>query len=515
MRKNLVHRLLAAACVTALVAGSLAGCSGSSSSSSSTDSTSTETAEESSSTEETTVEETAEESGVVTKDSVDKPSKITWWTHDGLNEEDYVAEWNAAYEELTGITLEHTQVSNNEYAELLELAFASGTEPNVFDLSTDQRLAYYASQGACADLTDLLKESGLWDRVDEEIWEAIAIDGRIYGIPTELASGILNYVRGDWLEELGMDIPTTYDEYIEMLRAFRDEIDECTIPLTAPGLSNAQNLPEFYWDAEADFTYKDGQWVDGMLEDNFADAMQRLADAYAEGLIDTEVVTNTTSNCRDKWYSGTVGVFSYWYGKWGNTLNERLQENFPDAYLVGIPSIEETYYRYSNFNVKCIDGTLSDDEIRSIFYWWFGTIFDGSEGQALYYMGVEGLHSTVNENGQYEYLEMASSPGNVFASVWGSPGSSPFSWDDPSILPDLAEMNQVTMDTFKAEGVVPTTTPVSETLNAVTADLSAIREELIANMVMGVISVEEGMESYRQQAEALGVEQILAELNGN
>jgi len=76
-------------------------------------------------------------------------------------------------------------------------------------------------------------------------------------------------------------------------------------------------------------------------------------------------------------------------------------------------------------------------------------------------------------------------------------------------------MSAATTATFMKNCVVPTTTPVSETLNAVTADLSSIRQELIAKMVMGDITVEDGIESYRQQAEALGVEQILAEMNGN
>lgn len=508
MKKKSIQKFVGLAMATALTAGALAGCGSTASTAVSVEESAAADAPAAASGETAAAE-------VVEEKVVEKPDKIVWWTHDGLNGDDYVEEWDAAFEELTGIKLEHTAVSNNEYSELLELAFSSGTEPNIFDLSTDQKLAYYASQGACADLTDLLHESGLYDRVDESIWEAIAIDGRIYGIPTEMAAGIETYVRQDWLDRLGMAAPTNYEEYIEMLRAFRDEIEECTIPLTAPGLSVAQNLPEFYWDAEANFTYKDGQWVDGMLEDNFADAMYRLRDAYAEGLIDTEAVTNTTANCRDKWYSGVVGVFSYWYGKWGNTLDSQLKVNFPDAQLVGIEAIEETYYRYSNFNVKCIDGKLSDEEVEKIFYGWFGTIFDGSEGQALYYIGVEGKHCQKNESGQYEYLEMASAPGTVFQSVWGSPASSPFSWDDPDILPEVPEMSAATTATFMKNCVVPTTTPVSETLNAVTADLSSIRQELIAKMVMGDITVEDGIESYRQQAEALGVEQILAEMNGN
>lgn len=44
----------------------------------------------------------------------------------------------------------------------------------------------------------------------------------------------MTYVRKDWLDRLGMDVPTTYDEFIEMLTRFKNEIPECTAPYTAP-----------------------------------------------------------------------------------------------------------------------------------------------------------------------------------------------------------------------------------------------------------------------------------------
>ncbi len=446
--------------------------------------------------------------------TVEKPDSISWWTHSGLNEEDYVQEWDAAFEELVGVDLKHTQVSNNEYATLLDTAFTSGTEPNVFDLSSEQRLTYFASQGGVADLTDLVKASGIYDRVDPAVWEAIAIDGRIYGVPTEIPSGAETYVRQDWLDRLNMDVPTNYDEFITMLRAFRDDIEECTVPLTVPGFKSAMNLPEFYWDAESDFTYVDGKWVDGMQQPNFKDAMQRLHDAYAEGLIDMEAVTNTTSACRDKWYSGGAGVFNYWGGKWGDTLTTNLKANFPEAEVTGIPAIDETYYRYSAFNVYCIDGMLSDEEVAQVFEYFFKVIFDGKEGSALYYAGVEGLHHNTDENGYMTFAPMKTNPDNNFQSVWGTPWMNVVAFEEPEKFPQPSEIVTTTLDTLAASATFKTNTPVSETLNKITADLTSVREETIAKIVMGDISVDEGMEQYYAKAKELGVDQVLAEMNG-
>lgn len=445
--------------------------------------------------------------------TVAKPKSISWWTHSGLNEEDYVKEWDAKFEELVGVKLEHTQVSNNEYYELLEIAFASSTEPNVFDLSADTKLAYYASQGGIADLTDLIKESGMYDKVDPSVWESVSVDGRIYGIPGEMPSGAITYVRQDWLDRLGMKAPTNYAEFVEMLRRFKNEIPECKVPLTVPGLKSAQNLPEFYQTATPDLALVNGVWVDGMAEDDMVDALQRLRDAYAEGLIDMEAITNTTGACRDKWYAGEVGVFNYWAGKWGNTLSSRLQENFPEASLVGINAIDETYYRYAGFNAYCISGRLSKEEVEQVFTYFLNVAFDGGKGQELFYTGVDGLHSTVAADGTITYNTMKSNPESTFQSVWATPWLNVVPFDNPTKVPQPEEMVTITLNTLDLTGVYKPTVPVSDTYNSIVADLTAVRDEAIAQIVMGKVTVEEGLATYKKQAAELGIAQVLSEMN--
>lgn len=444
---------------------------------------------------------------------VEKPDKILWWSHSGLPETDGVKEWDAAFCETFDVNLEHVQVSNNEYYELLEIAFASGTEPDVFDLAADTKLAYYASQGAIADLTDLIKEAGIYDKVSPEIWESVSVDGKIYGLPSEMPSGAITYVRQDWLEKLGMEAPTNYDEFITMLRRFKSEIPECKIPLTAPGLNSAQNLPEFYQDATPDLVKVDGKWVDGMAQENMVAALQRMRDAYAEGLIDMEAITNTTGVCRDKWYAGEVGVFNYWAGKWGNTLSERLQQNFPQAKLLGIDAIDETFYRYAGFNCYVISGRLSEKEIEQVFTYFLKIYFDGAEGQDLFYCGVEGLHRTTDANGYITFNKTISNPENTYQSVWATPWLAVVPFDDPAKAPQPAEMVTITLETCDKSGVHKPTMPTSDTYNTIVSDLTAARQEAIANIVMGKVSVEDGLADYKKKAQQCNIDQVLAELN--
>lgn len=248
MKNKVVKKLGAALLVSAMVMGTAAcgaadagnSAAGSSAAGSSTAGNSEAGKQESQTTEPEAVKE------------VEKPAEISWWTHDGLNEENGSEQWFSEFEKFTGIHLNHQFIPNNEYYDKLKLAFASDEVPEVFDLN-GANLALYASQGAIYDLTDLLKASDLYDKVDPAIWEAIAIDGKIYAIPKEIPSAAVTYVRGDWLERLGMKAPTNYEEFLEMIRRFKAEIPECEIGLTAPGIKSEMNLPEFYQGAHYGF----------------------------------------------------------------------------------------------------------------------------------------------------------------------------------------------------------------------------------------------------------------------
>lgn len=445
---------------------------------------------------------------------VGKPASITWMVHTGLNEENGTAQWAEEFERLTGIKMNLNIISNNEYKQMLELSFASDTVPDVFDLN-GENLAVYAKQNAIADLTDLIKGSELYGKVDPEMWESITLNGRIYGIPQEIPSGAVTYVRKDWLDRLGMDIPKTYDEYIEMLRRFKNEIPECKVPVTAPGKGAASlsiNLPEFFLGATQDFVVRDGKWVDGMSEEGMVQALTNLQAAYAEGLVDTELITNTTSNCRDQWYAGSVGVFNYWGGLWGKTLLERVQQNVPEAEVVAIPPIEGAVYEFSTPNIYCINGRLPQEQVESLFKYFLEYMNDGKEGQVLFQNGVEGLHW--EQDGEYiKQLPTLSNPEETLQKAWITPwlGIAPMELTDKKV--EIAQPVTDSLAIINEYGKKKQVLPVSETLTKVKADLQALKEEVVAKIIMGDMTVEEGLARYKSESEMYNIGKVLEEMN--
>lgn len=500
--KRELLRKIAAVAMAVSMAGTLAGCGGEK-----TTAPETGTAKESTGTQSTAETQTAG----TDYESIPKPESISWCSHDGLLPENGQTEWDAEFERLTGIKLEHTYVTGNEYNDKIELDYAADTVPDVFDLSSTY-FPKYIAEGALADLTDLVKESGLYDRVDESLWEQCSYNGRIYGVPKEIPQACGTYVRKDWLDRLGMEVPKTYEEFITMLTRFRDEIDECLVPYTAPGLVTAQYIPDFYQGAVAGITQVDGVWVDGMQQENMKAALKNMQEAYAEGLLDMEAITNTTATSRDGWQAGTTGAFCYWTGNWGQQLTENLQKNVPEAEVVCMPAIEGSVYLYSTPTVHVINSRLSEEEIAQVFKYFIAYMHDGGEGQVLFEFGVEGVHWE-QDGKNVKMLPSLSDPNTKLNKAYVLPSSriSALQEDDKNMDYVPAYVNSLKV----TENAQPQYfQPASPTYTLISADLTTARESCVAEIVTGNISVEDGLANYAAMAASLNLDQAFAEMNG-
>lgn len=166
---------------------------------------------------------------------VETKAELTFFAGGSTMVEDLNTNWQTQYyEEMSNVHITWEMVVGAEAGEKLNLSLASGDYPDVYwntGLNTTQQ-AHYGSLGAFLPLNDLIDESThylkqiLADRPD--ILQAITDpNGNIYSLFR--TSGISHtdtqqkmWVYKPWLDQLGMDIPTTTEEYYDMLVAFRD-----------------------------------------------------------------------------------------------------------------------------------------------------------------------------------------------------------------------------------------------------------------------------------------------------
>jgi putative aldouronate transport system substrate-binding protein len=445
-----------------------------------------------------------------TLEKASKPNEIKLFIDTLLSKENGQDLWAEEFQKKTGIKLNINQPVHNQYNEKLDLAFASGNIPDVVQTDSHQYIKY-VKEDALLDISDFTDNSSVAKKMNPKSLAALKINDKLYAMPYENGSGPITYVRRDWLNKLNLNIPTNYGEFYSMLKSFKTLGDD-VIPFTSPGLSNQSYLREFYQDAYPDFVKIGDTWVDGFNEPQIRYALERLRNAYVDGLIDSQVVTNKTSSVREKWFTGRVGTLNYWAGNWGSMMDDKLNAGptgeATEAYP--IPAIKETKYLIKTPDSLSI--TKKANNPAGIFKYLLEYMNDGGEGSILFAHGVEDVHWE-HRDGKIVHRPNLSNNDNLFDTplIIESLALNPISKSDFNYITDKRVTKS--LEILDNSGIHEDLMPVSKTLNKINADLIALREQILAKVVLGSISIEEGLETYKKEAANLGVDQVVAELN--
>lgn len=163
--------------------------------------------------------------------------------------------------------------------EKLTAAFAGKTGPDVVQMQT-HTLMNYASVGALKPLDTFVEqypELSL-DHFFEFGRDTVTYEGAQIGVPWYVEATVLFY-RTDIFEEMGLSVPTTWQEMKETAIALSKRSDG----MYGLGLGAANPVPgvEFLWQNEADFV-KDGQAAANAAE--FIEAMEFYQSFFKENL---------------------------------------------------------------------------------------------------------------------------------------------------------------------------------------------------------------------------------------
>jgi putative aldouronate transport system substrate-binding protein len=443
--------------------------------------------------------------------NVEKPDKICLMIDTGLSSTtnvNAIPEYQAEFKKITGVDIEITQPAHPQYYEKVDLAFAANQRIDVIQLP-DGKIPKYIAQGALRDMTDMIKNSEVYKNIDSRFVESSKLNGKLWGAPYERGNGTMTYARGDWMDKLNIKEPTNYSEFINMLKAFKT-ISSDTIPLTAPGLSTPTYLVEFYHNARPDFVQRDNKWVDGMSEPIMKDALQRLRDAYKDGLLDTELVTNNTGSARDKFVSGRAGVFNYWAGKWCDNLQTKLKPAAPNGIVRPLHAIKETKYIERSPIFLSIPTTSKIPD--AAFKYFIERTIDGDDGSVFFTFG-EKDNKWKNENGTITMQPNPNSLPNLYGPAMMDPALMIYKKKTALNYPPLPETITKSAEIFDKDSYQDILIPTSKTYSKVSADLMALRDKTLAEAVMGRVPVEDALNNYKKEAQNLGIDTVIQELN--
>lgn len=203
----------------------------------------------------------------------------------------------------------------------------------------------------------------------------------------------------------------------------------------------------------------------------------------------------------------------HWSGKWGGTLQERLVANNEGAVALAIQPIDGAVYSFATLSGLCISSEVSDEKADQIFKYFIEYMHDGGEGQLLFQSGVEGVHWE-QDGDKAKPLPNLADPSAVTTSVWITPWLSLTPLELTDKITEKADAVTNSLAITDAVAVQTPITPVSETLNKITSDLELEKADILAKVVMGEMTVADGVAAYEEVAKELNVQKVLDELNG-
>lgn len=339
-----------------------------------------------------------------------------WNTNRGFLEVDKDSELYNFYKDLIGVGITQPYVEWNggeTYQEQLNLRIAANELPDMFQPVNGME-SYLAANGALLDLTDLLPEKAphLWETIPQEVWDVMRTydpngEGRIYMIPQVVNFARMGgMIRQDWLDAVGKEMPTTTDELVDVLRAFKEgdpnqngEADE----IPTGGRAEARWMDYLFsmfgvamWEGFPQWDIYDGELTYSAVTPNMKDALAFIADLYAEGLLDPETLLNDKAAWDGKINSNLVGIYYHWAQASYEYATNIKNATGAEPHIKVMPPISAEGYEgfYTQLQVSGIQFVVknTDDEAKIDAVMKVLDAYGNQDLWETFYLGVPGMH---------------------------------------------------------------------------------------------------------------------------
>lgn len=477
--------------------------------------------------------------------------KLTMWCVNYANK--YVSNYGEiqAFQELqknSGVEVEYQHPVVGQEAEQFNLLMASGNLPDIVEAEWTTRytggLEKAISDGIVVPIQDHLDKAPNYKKLLEENPElekgTKSSDGKqliFHSLKDDIKINtyIGPQVRKDWLDKLGLPVPTTMDEWYTTLKAFKEQdpngngiADE--IPLADDKNMSFRHFAaawgclkgEFYKNAKGEFVY-------GSIEPEYKAFLEEMHKWYEEGLIDQEFASITRKNVDANMTTEISGAFVGYLGSQTGNYIAAMRSSNPDYELVGAPwpigpankpycatpgVARLTTYGYGaaiTKNCKNIDGAM-----KYLDYCYSDEAFE------LQNWGIEGVTYTKGENGnQYTDLILKNPEGKSTVEAMvpyavPSYGGTKMMDGDAYVAFMHNEPAQKEASALWASGdnslLLPSycyTAEEARKISNIMGDITTYEDEMFTKMMIGTVPVSE-FDNYVEKIKQLGIDEAIS-----
>lgn len=442
------------------------------------------------------------------------------------------------YERLTGVTITYMHPPAGQSQEQLTLMIPTGDYPDIVEYNW---LNAYSGgpQKAIEDnflieLNDIIEQyapdyKAYLDANEDIAKQVVTDDGSHYVFPfvresDAMAASLGPMMRGDWLEELNLDMPTTLQELEDILIAFRDEMG-ASAPYSFEHHSN--DMVMFSHGTSNSFQFDDdGNIVYGAITDEYRNYLETMNRWYAEGLLDADYATIDRAQLDSKITTGQTGFTVAWVGSGMGVWNLAGQQNNPDFELVPINYVSEDgskseygylEFRYGGGGSAGITTSAEDVELAAR---WLNFGYTDA-GYAANNFGIEGESFTV-EDGEFTYTDqvmnhpdgwpLGQSMGAYVRAVYSGQFIQSLRYQDQYFTTESQRQAPVMWsDTNIANHRLPNRTPTaaeSSELATILNDIQTYRDEMTLRFILGTEPLE-NWDTYVTQIRNSGLDRAI------
>ena len=290
-----------------------------------------------------------------------------------------------------------------EYTQKVHAVMASGDLPHLMWINSRMPYFQYAEQGAFWELDEFLEDKTALPHLTaypSYNYDTLRVDGKVFAIPSvRIYRGFPVHIRSDWLDKLGLEMPTTIDEVWQVAEAFANQDPDGNGRKDTYGMMWWQNLEGLEqlrngfgivssWEED-----KPGHIIPAFITEKYKRMLEWLHDGIEAGIFDPDSVIMKRDEAETmKGNAGKCGIF--YTGSGGLTLNA-IQMNIPSAQLMPMPPLltpegEYVYcipYLYIGVWVVTKSVETKEDVMRILKFVDYGS---SPEGADLLEYGVPG-----------------------------------------------------------------------------------------------------------------------------
>lgn len=263
-------------------------------------------------------------------------------------------------EQACGVKVNFQAVSRSTSDDNIQMMMAGNTAPDIIMTYDKTIFTSFAKDGGLAELSEAIEAYG--PNIKEQLGEILPVgyveDGQ-YAIMAkrEWQKGKHTaMIRKDWLDAMGMEVPTTKEELIECLYAMKEQdpgnVGDNLIPWAMAGLMNSEkyylNFVGSYVEPQtAEDQYVYAGWRKA-LDDGAVEGFRVLNQLYNDGIITPDFAVDTEATAYEQAISnGFVGFIVDDTGKPGDWFETSMQTN-PDIEWVAVNCFEDSEGNYTN-----------------------------------------------------------------------------------------------------------------------------------------------------------------------